>query len=77
MHIDYDELLDATQDDCPVPTIKTKKALDKMPAGSILKLVARNEGTVRNIRTFVRNNPYELLREVKDTEGFQFYIKKL
>ncbi|HCI14132.1 MAG: SirA family protein [Gallionellales bacterium RIFCSPLOWO2_02_58_13] len=77
MHIDYDELLDATQDDCPVPTVKTKELLDKMPVGAVLKLVSSKEGTVRNIRTFVRNNPYELLREIKGAESFYFYIRKL
>ena len=77
MHIDYDELLDATQDDCPVPTVKTKEMLDKMAAGAVLKLLTSKEGTVRNIRTFVRNNPYELLRETKGAGNFHFYIRKL
>ena len=77
MDIEYNMLLDAAQDDCPVPTIKAKEALDKMQAGEILKVVASKEGTVANMRTFVKNNPYEMVREVKSGGTFQFYIKKL
>lgn len=77
MKISYDVLLDATQDDCPIPTIKTKQALDEMASGTILKVVASKEGTVKNMRTLVSNNPYELLRETKSAKVFNFYIKKL
>ena len=77
MDKDYDEMLDATQDDCPVPTIKTKEMLDKMAAGSILKVITNKEGTVKNIRTLVSNNNFELVRETRDADTFNFFIKKL
>lgn len=77
MHIDYNVLLDATQDDCPIPTIRTKEMLDEMAAGAVLKVVTSKEGTIRNIRTFVNNNHCELVHEIRATEGFHFYIRKL
>ena len=77
MHIDYNVLLDATQDDCPVPTIKTKEMLDEMDVGAVLKVVTSKEGTIRNLRTFVNNNHCELVHEIRAAEGFYFYIKKL
>jgi len=77
MNIDYNVLLDATQDDCPVPTIRTKEVLDEMVAGAILKVITSKEGTIRNLRTFVNNNHYELMREARAEENFHFYIKKL
>ena len=77
MDINYDVLLDAMEDDCPVPIIKTKEMLDKMESGAVLKIVTSKEGTINNIRTFVKNNPYELVREIRATDNFQFYIKKL
>lgn len=77
MHIDYNVLLDATQDDCPVPVIRTKEMLDEMDVGAVLKVITSKEGTVRNIRTFVNNNHCELMHEIKLVEGFHFYIRKL
>ena len=73
----YDVVLDATQEDCPLPTILTKNILDTMLVGQILKLITSNEGTIRNIRTFTANNSCELLRELTNEEGFVFLIKKL
>jgi len=77
MKTDYDVLLDATHDDCPIPTIKTKQVLDGMHPGAVLKVITSKEGTIRNIRTFVKNNHYELVHETKSAKGFHFYIKKL
>lgn len=77
MTIAYDVLLDNTDEDCPIPTIRTKETLDSMSAGTVLKLVSRREGTVRNIRTFVKNNACELLQESRDAGEYNFFIKKL
>lgn len=76
MNIDFHVLIDASQEDCPVPTIRAKEALDRMSGNEVLKLVASQEGTVRNIRTLVRNYQYELIGEVRADSGFVFYIKK-
>ncbi|MDP1995789.1 MAG: sulfurtransferase TusA family protein [Gallionella sp.] len=51
--------------------------LDEMAAGAVLKVVTSKEGTIRNIRTFVNNNHCELVHEIRATEGFHFYIRKL
>ncbi|BBP00654.1 sulfurtransferase TusA family protein [Sulfuriferula nivalis] len=77
MTVDYDVLLDATLQDCPLPTIQTKDALDLMSSGQILKVITSKEGSVRNIRTFVANNHCELLSEFNANEGYIFMIKKL
>lgn len=73
----YDVLVDARDEDCPIPTIRTKEALDAMPPGAVLKLVTGKEGTLRNIRVFASNNPCEVLSEIRDADGFVFYIRKL
>lgn len=77
METHYDMLLDATDEDCPMPTILTKNALDTLSAGQVLKLIASKEGTIKNIRTLVANNPYTLLSEAKSEEGIVFFIRKL
>ena len=73
----YDLLIDATDEDCPIPTIRAKNALDSMTAGQVLKLLANIEGVIRNIRTLVASNPYEILSESKVNETYVFFIKKL
>jgi TusA-related sulfurtransferase len=77
MQINYNVLLDATQDDCPIPVVKTKEVLDTMSVGEVLKVVTSREGTIRNIRTLVNNNPYKLLHQLEENARFHFYIEKL
>lgn len=77
MMTDYDVFVDATKDDCPLPTILSKSTLDNMSSGQILKLTTSKEGSIRNIRTLVANNPFELISETKSQEEFIFHIRKL
>lgn len=75
--ITHDIVVDATEEDCPMPTIHAKNALDSMTSGQVLKIVASKEGSVRNIRTLVASHPYELISVSKVNETFEFFIKKL
>ncbi len=77
MNINYDMTIDASNDECPLPTIRTKEVLDNMSAGKVLRLLTSKEGTVKNIRTFVANNSCELLSESRNAQGYVFYIRKL
>jgi len=77
MITEYDVFVDATENDCPMPTIQSKNTLDNMSSGQILKLITSKEGSIRNIRTLVANNPYELLSESKSQDGYIFLIRKL
>ncbi|MDP1595805.1 MAG: sulfurtransferase TusA family protein [Methylotenera sp.] len=70
-------MLDATSDESPVPTIRTKETLDTLTSGQVLKVVTSKESTIKNIKTLVANNPFELLDNLKNVEGFVFFIKKL
>lgn len=77
MAIAYDIELDVRHEDSPIPTIRTKETLDTMASGSILKVVTGIESTVKNIRTLVANNPYELVSYSSASNLYTFIIKKL
>ncbi len=73
----YDVLLDVRHEDSPIPTIRAKQILDELPTGGVLKVITGKESTIKNIRTLVANNPYNLIEHNKDNEGFVFFIQKL
>ena len=75
--VQYDIELDVRHEDSPVPTIRTKETLDTMASGDILKVITGKESTVKNLRTLVANNPFELLSCTSVAENFIFLIKKL
>ena len=47
-----DETLDASGLNCPLPILKTKKALSKMGAGQVLEVISTDAGSVKDIEAF-------------------------
>lgn len=73
----YDTELDVRHEESPVPTILAKSALDKLLPNQLLKLVTGKPSTVDNIRTLVKNNPYELISLNQKDGIYEFIIKKI
>jgi len=72
----YDELLDASGLNCPMPLLKTKQSLKNMAAGQVLKVIATDAGSWRDIQVFVNNSVNELLHAEQDQGHYCYWIKK-
>lgn len=59
LNIDY--TLDASGLNCPLPLLKAKQTLHKMTEGDILKVIATDAGSVRDVTTFVEHSDHVLL----------------
>jgi tRNA 2-thiouridine synthesizing protein A len=72
-----DQRLDCKGLNCPLPILKTKKALDGMTAGQVLEMTSTDPGAKPDMEAFSRRTGHELL-EVKEHSGlFTFYIRKI
>ena len=62
---------------CPMPVVKTKKALKSMEVGDILEMVSTDPGSMPDMHAWAKQTGHELL-ESKDEGGnvFKFQIKK-
>ncbi|MCK4577328.1 MAG: sulfurtransferase TusA family protein [Candidatus Marinimicrobia bacterium] len=56
----YDQELDCQGMLCPLPILKTKKAIDELSSGQVLKMVATDAGSVNDINAWVRQTGNEL-----------------
>lgn len=72
-----DLTLDNSGLSCPMPIIKTKKAMDEMKVGEILKMVATDPGSVSDIQAWVKKTGQELLGQETEGNKFVFYIRKV
>jgi len=72
----YDELLDASGLNCPMPLLKTKQSLKNMAAGQVLKVIATDAGSWRDIQVFVNNSAHELLLAEEVEAQYCYWIKK-
>jgi len=68
--------LDASGLNCPLPVLKTKKALEELEPGQILEVISTDPGSKADIPAFCKRTGHQLL-EVKEEGGkFYYYIKK-
>jgi tRNA 2-thiouridine synthesizing protein A len=72
----FDKELDARGLNCPLPIIKTKKALGELPSGQVLKVTATDPGSVKDFEAFSRQTGHELLSSGTDANTFVFFLKK-
>ncbi len=68
--------LDTRGLNCPLPILKTKKALADMSTGDILKVVATDPGSVRDFQAFARQTGNELLEQTSANDEFVHYLRR-
>jgi tRNA 2-thiouridine synthesizing protein A len=74
--ISVDQVLDAKGLNCPMPVIKTKKALNDIQEGQVLKVVSTDPGSNSDIPALVKRLGHELLDTQEEAGVISFYIKK-
>jgi tRNA 2-thiouridine synthesizing protein A len=74
--MDFDKELDARGLNCPLPILRTKKSLNDMVSGQILRVIATDPGSVKDFQAFSRQTGNELLSAETATNEFVFFMKK-
>ncbi|MDQ8021763.1 MAG: sulfurtransferase TusA family protein [Moraxellaceae bacterium] len=75
--MDYDDELDVRGLKCPLPILRTKKALAAMDTGKVLRVVATDPSTVKDFDAFARQTGHELLsRNDPPADEFVFLIRR-
>lgn len=71
-----DKILDAKGLNCPLPILKTKKALQEMPAGAVLEVLATDPGSVADFNAFCRATGHILKEQGGDGGVYRFVIER-
>ncbi len=74
--IKEDQVLDCTGLLCPMPIVKTKKAIDGLQPGQILKMIATDAGAPPDVAAWSRQTGNELLLSTEEDKKFIFFLKK-
>ena len=73
---DFNDELDARGLNCPLPILRTKKSMNGMAAGDVLKVVATDPGSVKDMEAYAKQTGHEIVDSNDDDGEFTFYIKK-
>jgi len=72
----FDQELDASGLNCPLPILRAKKALNGMENGQILRVIATDPGSVKDFDAFAKQTGNELLESTEEGGKYLFFIKK-
>jgi tRNA 2-thiouridine synthesizing protein A len=71
-----DQTLDARGLSCPMPVLKTKKAIETLNSGQILEIFSTDPGTRNDLPSWANRTGNTFLGEKEDQGFIRFYVKK-
>lgn len=71
-----DQILDARGLNCPLPILRTRKALNAMSTGETLQVIATDPGSVKDISAFCQQTGNDLVSTRADGGDHIFVIRK-
>ena len=74
--IKADVVLDTKGMNCPMPVLKTKKAIDTLQSGQVLEVISTDAGSKSDIPALLKSLGHELLETKEQGNVIEFYIKK-
>jgi tRNA 2-thiouridine synthesizing protein A len=71
-----DQTLDASGLNCPMPILKTKKALKQMEPGQVLEVISTDAGSVKDLVAFCNQTGNILLESIEVDGKYIFTVEK-
>jgi tRNA 2-thiouridine synthesizing protein A len=72
----FDKEIDTRGLNCPLPILRTKKALGDVQSGQVLKVVATDPGSVKDFETFSKQTGHTLVSHSEANGEFTFLMRK-
>lgn len=76
MDIKVDQVLDAKGLSCPMPIVKTKKAIDDLNPGQVIEVQATDKGSTADIQAWAKNVGHQYLGTIEDGDVLKHYLRK-
>ena len=74
--MEFNKEFDASGLACPLPIVKTKKALTAMTSGQVLRVISTDPGSVCDMAAFAEQTGNALLEQGTEGGKHVFYLKK-
>jgi len=74
--VDFDKELDARGLSCPLPILKTKKSLNELTSGQVLKVIATDPGSIKDMQAFATQTGNPLLSTAEENKTYVFFLRK-
>lgn len=72
----FNKELDVRGMNCPVPILRSKKAIGEIASGQVLKVVATDPGSVKDMQAFANQTGNELLDSGESSGIYTYFLRK-
>ncbi len=74
--ITADQVLDTKGLSCPMPLLKTKKAINSLSSGQILEVLGTDPGSKNDLPNWCDRSGHAFLGDKEENGYFRFFIQK-
>ncbi|MGG3470482.1 sulfurtransferase TusA family protein [Neobacillus pocheonensis] len=75
-NITANNILDAKGLACPMPIVKTKKAMNNLEAGQVLEIQATDKGSKADMKAWAESSGHQYLGTIEEGEVLKHYLRK-
>lgn len=72
-----DEILDCTGMLCPMPVIKTSKAIKQIEVGQVLKMISTDPGAMPDMEAWTRQTGHEMVESHQEGDKYIFFFRRM
>jgi rhodanese-related sulfurtransferase/TusA-related sulfurtransferase len=76
MTIKVDKVVDAKGLACPMPIVRTKKALEELTSGQVIQLQSTDKGSLADIKSWAKTTGHQYLGSNQEGSVFHHFIRK-
>ncbi|WP_279326514.1 sulfurtransferase TusA family protein [Bacillus kexueae] len=69
-------LLDVKGLACPMPIVKTKKAMNELQVGEVLEVHTTDKGSLADLTAWARSSGHEMVEHEEANGIYKFWIRK-
>ncbi|GMB08752.1 TusA-related sulfurtransferase [Thermolongibacillus altinsuensis] len=71
-----DQVLDAKGLACPMPIVRTKKAMDGLQSGQVLEIHVTDKGAKNDLSAWAKSAGHEMIQMAEEGDVLKFWIRK-
>jgi rhodanese-related sulfurtransferase/TusA-related sulfurtransferase len=76
MEIKVDKVVDAKGLACPMPIVRTKKAMEELEPGQVLEVQATDRGSLADIQGWAKNTGHQYIGTIEEGNVLKHYLRK-
>ncbi|WP_430787022.1 sulfurtransferase TusA family protein [Virgibacillus flavescens] len=77
MTIKANEILDAKGLACPMPIVRTKKAITHLKPGQVIEIQATDKGSTADMKAWAESTGHQYLGTIEDNDVLKHYVRKV